>query len=167
MPRKGDAMLEPAKQTSLDLLYRPTAKGVQAWMAQAVAEFPQFRFRILETLRTRDRQAWLYGQGRDAAECRAVGISAAYADPTEKVVTWRMDSLHRYRLAVDFALVRKNKPGPTDDQIEWASGAYLTVLERVPPEHYGLQSLARIGDYGHLEDLHALTLIRQRKVVLR
>lgn len=160
-------MREPAKQTSLELLYGPTREKARSWLAQANAEFPQFDFRVLETRRTRDRQAWLFGQGRSMAQCQAVGIGAGYANPSGKTVTWTMDSMHRYDVALDFVIVRVNQPGPEDDTLDWNAAPYLAVLAKVPPERYGLRSLARIGDFGHLEDLNALSLIRRRLVALR
>jgi hypothetical protein len=158
---------QPAKQSNLELLYAPTAQKMVRWLKQVEAEFPQFDVRVLETRRTYQRQAWLFGQGRTAAQCQAAGIEGAWANPNANQVTWRMDSLHRFDLAMDFALVRVNGPGSQDDDLTWLGQTYLNVLAKVVPEKFGLRSLARIGDYGHLEDLNALSLIHSHAIALR
>jgi peptidoglycan L-alanyl-D-glutamate endopeptidase CwlK len=51
-------------------------------------------FMVLEGVRTVQRQRELYGQGRSAAELRAVGVEPALAKPTMQKVTWTLKSNH-------------------------------------------------------------------------
>jgi hypothetical protein len=111
----------------------------QRWKRQVEAEFPQFEVILLETRRTEARQRWLFAQGRTRKG---------------KIVTWTMDSRHRFGLAVDFALKRR-----LTGRIDWDTKVYQRVLERVKPDLYQLKSLASIGDYGHLEASDADYLI--------
>ena len=66
---------------------------------------------VVETYRTKERQYYLYCQGRTAAECIAKGISKTFAkkycDPDAKQVTWTLDSVHIERKAVDIVPQRK------------------------------------------------------------
>lgn len=51
-------------------------------------------FMVLEGVRTERRQRELYGQGRTAAELRAVGVDPALAKPGMQKVTWTLKSNH-------------------------------------------------------------------------
>lgn len=68
---------------------------------------------VVETYRPRERQYYLYGQGRTAAQCTAAGIPAAkakkYARPGMKQCTWTLSSIHIQKKAVDVVPVRKGK----------------------------------------------------------
>lgn len=45
-------------------------------------------FAVVQGGRTLDYQRRLYGKGRNAAQCRAMGVPAAYAQPMLDKVTW-------------------------------------------------------------------------------
>lgn len=51
-------------------------------------------FSVLEGVRSDDRQRELYGQGRTAAELRAVGVDPKLAKPSMQKVTWTLKSNH-------------------------------------------------------------------------
>lgn len=51
-------------------------------------------FKVLEGVRTPERQRELYGQGRTAKELAKVGLPAHLAKPNMKVVTWTLKSNH-------------------------------------------------------------------------
>lgn len=51
-------------------------------------------FSVLEGVRSDARQRELYGQGRTAAELRAVGVDPALAKPGMDQVTWTLKSNH-------------------------------------------------------------------------
>jgi len=60
---------------------------------------------VVETLRTRDRQKWLFGQGRTKVQCRARGIPESYAR-TGKIATSTLNSIHIIGCAVDVVPLR-------------------------------------------------------------
>lgn len=62
---------------------------------------------VVETLRTKERQYMLYGQGRTQAQCRAAGVPTMYASPSSNKVTWTTDSIHLTGCAVDVVPQRK------------------------------------------------------------
>lgn len=68
---------------------------------------------VVETYRPKERQYYLYGQGRTVAQCTAAGIPAAeakkYARPGMKQCTWTLNSIHIQKKAVDVVPVRKGK----------------------------------------------------------
>ena len=86
-------------------------KLVQIMLAAALAEIKAKGVNplVIETYRTRDRQNYLYGQGRTRAQCLAAGVPAAYARPGATQVTWTLNSIHCLKKAVDVIPVRKGK----------------------------------------------------------
>ena len=62
---------------------------------------------VVETLRTKERQYMLYGQGRTAAECKAKGVPTKYAELSKSKVTWTLNSIHITGFAVDVVPQRK------------------------------------------------------------
>lgn len=65
-------------------------------------------FMVLEGRRTMQRQHELYGQGRTAAQLKAVGVNPALAKPSMQKVTWTLKSNHFTGRAVDLV------PWPVD-----------------------------------------------------
>ena len=86
-------------------------KLVQIMLAAALAEIKAKGVNplVIETYRTRERQNYLYGQGRTKAQCLAAGVPAAYARPGATQVTWTLNSIHCLKKAVDVIPVRKGK----------------------------------------------------------
>ena len=86
-------------------------KLVQIMLAAALAEIKAKGVNplVIETYRTRERQNYLYGQGRTKAQCLAAGVPATYARPGATQVTWTLNSMHCLKKAVDIIPVRKGK----------------------------------------------------------
>src|SRR5690606_33448758 len=95
-----------------------------AWLAAAEAAVPHVEFRVTETRRTLERQRWLYAQGREAP----------FLDSPER--TWTLDSRHRWGLAADLAMIRKE----TGEAI-WEVSSWSWLYRFVPPEPFGLRTL--------------------------
>ena len=87
---------------------------------------------ITETYRTQERQEWLYKQGR----------VQGFGTPG-RPVTWTKDSNHGYRIAADFHIKQGNVA-------KWDISLYQMLYENVPPEDYGLESLAPT-EWAHLQ----------------
>jgi hypothetical protein len=132
-------MFEPKIDRDPASLHGSVRGRFHRWKTQVEAQFPQFTVKVIETRRSEARQRWLYAQGRTRKG---------------KIVTWTMDSRHRWGLALDFVLVRN-----VSGRIDWDAKTYERVLAKVPPDLYQLKSLASIGDYGHLEASDADYLI--------
>lgn len=62
---------------------------------------------VVETLRTKERQYMLYGQGRTTAQCKSAGVPVKYAAPNLSKVTWTLNSIHITSFAVDVVPQRK------------------------------------------------------------
>lgn len=75
---------------------------MQAVVKRAIQITP-IDFTVTQGNRTRDEQARLYGKGRTAAQMSAKGLNPAYARPSERQVTWTMNSNHIGGRAVDLA----------------------------------------------------------------
>ncbi len=87
---------------------------VQIMLAAALAEIKRQGVTplVVETYRPKERQYYLYGQGRTVAQCRAAGVPAAKAKKyarSGKKVTWTLNSIHIQRKAVDVIPVRGGK----------------------------------------------------------
>jgi len=68
---------------------------------------------IVETYRPKERQYYLYGQGRTYATCVGAGMPKAkakkYANPSLKQCTWTLNSIHIKKRAVDLIPQRDGK----------------------------------------------------------
>ena len=86
-------------------------KLVQIMLAAALAEIKAKGVNplVIETYRTRERQNYLYGQGRTRTQCLAAGVPAAYARPGMVQITWTLNSIHCLKKAVDVVPVRKGE----------------------------------------------------------
>ena len=105
----------------------------QAWLRAAEHAVQHVEFRVTETRRTLARQGWLFQQGRTPPHDRS---------PT---VTWTIQSLHRWGLAADIAMIRKS----TGEAI-WEVSSWAWLYRTVPPEPFGLRTLIP-REYVHLE----------------
>lgn len=81
-------------------------------------------FVVVQGNRTRDEQMRLYGKGRTAQQCRAMGVPEAYARPSEAKVTWTLNSNHIGGRAVDLAPY-------VDGGIEWDDNGKLGLWPRI------------------------------------
>lgn len=67
---------------------------------------------VVETYRPKERQYYLYGQGRSVATCVGAGMPKAYAQKYARSgnkVTWTLNSIHIQRCAVDLIPQRNGK----------------------------------------------------------
>ena len=63
---------------------------------------------VVETLRTKERQYWLYGQGRTAFQLLKKGVPVKYAHKGQ-IVTQTLNSIHLSGCAVDVVPMRNGK----------------------------------------------------------
>lgn len=130
-------MSEPAQNRDLGSLAPVLLYPFLAWRAAVLDQLPHITIEAHETRRTYERQLWLYRQGR----------IEPYLD--KPVVTWTLDSLHRWGLGVDWHFVRKSQPGVA----VWDTASYEYIYRLVPPGMFGLKCLP--GDLVHLEPVFA------------
>ena len=109
----------------------------EAWLAEAADKVRHVEFRVTETHRTLERQAWLYAQGRTPPHDRSPRV------------TWTLDSRHRWGLAADIAMIRRD----TGTAI-WEVSSWRWLYQTVPPERFGLKHLAP-AEWVHLELFYA------------
>ena len=67
---------------------------------------------VVETYRPKERQYYLYGQGRSVATCVGAGMPKSYAQKYARSgnkVTWTLNSIHIQRCAVDLIPQRNGK----------------------------------------------------------
>ena len=67
---------------------------------------------VVETYRPKERQYYLYGQGRSVATCIGAGMPKSYAQKYARSgnkVTWTLNSIHIKRCAVDLIPQRNGK----------------------------------------------------------
>ena len=67
---------------------------------------------VVETYRPKERQYYLYGQGRSVATCIGAGMPKSYAQKYARSgnkVTWTLNSIHIQRCAVDLIPQRNGK----------------------------------------------------------
>lgn len=81
-------------------------------------------FVVVQGNRTRDEQMRLYGHGRTAEQCRAMGVPVAYAQPSKQKVTWTLNSNHIGGRAVDLAPY-------VSGGIEWDNSGKLGLWPRI------------------------------------
>lgn len=135
-------MTTPPAHRDLALLDPQFRQQFEAWLVAARAAFPQYDFGVHETLRSPERQAALYAQGRTTPG---------------PVVTWTQRSKHQDGIAADWHLAR-------DGVALWEPSLYERVYERVPPAAYGLRTLE--GDLVHLEQATAVPLPGSARLLL-
>ena len=87
---------------------------VQVMLAAALKEIKSAGVNplVVETYRSKERQYYLYGQGRTATQCVAAGIPAAKAKKyarSGKQCTWTLNSIHIQKKAVDVIPLRNGK----------------------------------------------------------
>lgn len=101
---------------------------------------------IVETLRTKERQYYLACQGRTVAQAKAMGVPVTfaekYANPSQKQVTWTLDSNHLGGMAFDFC---KNVKGQ-----EYSDKAFFNKCGKIASE-LGLEWGGAFGDSPHVQ----------------
>jgi peptidoglycan LD-endopeptidase CwlK len=101
----------------LNELDAPMLKAVKNFLAAATKK--GFRVLVYETVRTDQRQEYLHGQGRTRPGA---------------IITYTLDSVHRYRRAVDLV------PLNPDGSANW--NGYAALYKAVPPGQFGLELLS-------------------------
>lgn len=120
-------MTEPVQQRNLDLLNPAFRARFDAWLEAARAAAAPVEIGVHETLRSAERQAWLWASGRTRPG---------------PIVTWTQHSKHQQGLAADWHLVR-------DGRADWDAANYRELYSLVPPADFGLRTLE--GDLVHIE----------------
>lgn len=88
---------------------------VQVMLAAALKEIKAEGVQplVVETYRSKERQYYLYGQGRTVSQSIAAGVPAAkakkYAKPGLRQCTWTLNSIHIQKKAVDVIPIRGGK----------------------------------------------------------
>ena len=109
-------------------------QGVEPHLAAAIrvaASRLSFDTLVAEGLRTREQMAINYGKGRTAAECRAKGVDAKYAQPKLAKVTWLNNpfaSNHAGGKAVDVYPLVKGALANTRDHLPLFRALYEAVM---------------------------------------
>lgn len=125
-------MANPPQQRDLSLLRPDFRMALEQYLAAVQAAFPEYGVGVHETLRSPERQAFLFEQGRSRPG---------------PVVTWTLDSNHLYGIAADWHFTRAG-------QAVWDSLEYRQAYRRVPPAAFGLETLAP-AEYVHIQLLNA------------
>lgn len=142
------ATVSPPIERRLDTLAPIFREPFEGWLTAAQTRVTHVTFRVTETRRTLERQQHLYAQGRQP--------------PFEKspVVTWTLESRHRWGIAADFVMIRNDTKEPI-----WGGSSYEWLYRLVPPEHFGLAHLGSVGDWLHLELFYADAAVRDAGVL--
>lgn len=80
------------------------------------AELSRVPFKVIEGVRTAERQERLYGQGRTAEQLRAKSLPPSLARPTMPKVTWTLSSRHFIDQKTGFGRAVDLLPAPYDWQ---------------------------------------------------
>lgn len=113
-------MPEPKQERSLDLLRPDFRERLERFLTAVRAAFPEYQVTVHETRRSPERQRWLFEQGRSRPG---------------PIVTWTLDSNHLHGLAADWHFSQNGRA-------IWDSDLYERAYRLVPPERYGLETLA-------------------------
>lgn len=114
---------EPKKIASMSSLWKPFATKIRTLDSNMKAIGHPMK--IIETIRTYERQAWLYASGRTRPG---------------KILTQTMHSNHFVGKACDVMPVSGN----------WNDTEFFKHL-KIEAEKLGLNTLDEIGDFGHIE----------------
>lgn len=109
-------MIIPARQSAISLLVPEMQTKVNSFLTKAKEK--GFNIQVFESLRTRERQAYLFGQGRTPQQCKDAGLKLydQWAKPDGKIVTWTMQSKHLEGKAVDIVFIdAKGNPSWSGD----------------------------------------------------
>lgn len=109
-------MIKPRQNRSLRSLDVRFSGKLRAWLA--AAQGAGFHVLVYETKRTLERQKWLYAAGRTRRGA---------------IVTYTIDSCHRYGCAVDLV------PLDARGRANW--NGYAALYRAVPPSRFGLELL--------------------------
>ncbi|MEM1891694.1 MAG: hypothetical protein QW105_02190 [Nitrososphaerota archaeon] len=137
---------EPPQIRDSDALHPVFGAPLAAYLEQANKVLTHVLIRPSETIRSVERQAWLFAQGRDPT---------MIAQGFRRQVTWTLDSMHLYGLAADLVMIRRS-----NNQAIWETTSWQWLYRVVPPTDFGLTSLAPT-EWVHLEHICAKELIKK------
>lgn len=128
--------MSTAQDRDLNHLHPAFRAPFEGWLAAVRAA--GLAVLVIETFRTPERQAYLYGQGRTNVPYARSGAQ----------VTWTLDSLHRYGLAADVCPV-------VGGVLSWNITDYQRMHRVAPPERFGLELVrnqqGQIVEWPHLQ----------------
>ncbi len=130
--------------SSLDYLKSNARKKVSAFLTIAKAE--GLDVFVFESLRTQERQHYLFGKWRTKNTLVRYWVPIKYADPYAKTVTWTLNSKHLWGTAVDIVFDKDPDPKVEVPSWNWDYQALIQIGEFV-----GLRNLAPT-ELCHFED---------------
>ena len=133
---------EPPQNRNMDDLHPAFRPLIESYIKDVSKILTHVELIVTETRRTVERQSWLYAQGR----------YAPYQNT--RVRSWTLWSKHRYGLASDLAMIRRDS-----GEAIWAEASWAHLLEVCPPEHYGLKNLNPI-EWVHFEHVFADEMLK-------
>lgn len=116
----------------LDLLRPDFKERAEGFLSALRREFPGYTVGVHETLRTPERQAWLFEQGRSRPG---------------NIVTWTLNSNHLHGIALDWHFAKEGRA-------IWNDELYVEAYSKVPPAAYGLETLGSVEQV-HIQLLNA------------
>lgn len=125
-------MSVPQANRDLNALRPDFRERLEKYLDAVRAKFPHLRAAVHETLRTQERQDYLYKIGREPG----YGVLG-------KPVTWTKDSNHLYGIAADWHFY--DASGAI-----WDGQLYEEAYAKVPPGQYDLETLAP-KEYVHIQ----------------
>jgi hypothetical protein len=142
---------EPPQNRKMADLRADFYKALNEYLKEVTRRFPQYGVGVHETLRTRERQRWLWNHGR-VAGCGTAG----------RHITWTLDSNHFYGIAADWHLSQNGKA------IWDTTKPYEQVYRTIPLGDYDLESLAPT-EWVHLQlkDANNRRFVAQRNDVIQ
>jgi hypothetical protein len=138
-------IIEPPSYRRLDTSDSDFASRFTSYLGALSKEIKHVEFKISDGRRNLTRQLWLYAQGRVAPFKH------------RPIISWTLDSRHRWGLAADIFMVRKDTK-----EIIWKNTSYAWVYSKIPPRDFGLTDILP-KEYVHLEHVSASILIASAK----
>ncbi|MGL6123592.1 MAG: M15 family metallopeptidase [Shewanella sp.] len=112
----------------MDKLHPVFREKIEPWLAAVRRQFTQYDILVTEVFRSKERQQYLYNQGRTAPGA---------------VVTWTLQSVHEFGMAIDWV--------PTQsDNLLYDVELYQRIYAGVPPARFGMETLAP-REYPHIQ----------------
>lgn len=137
---------EPARIRDMGKLEPVFYQRLSEYLKKITPVVKSFGYRgvgVHETLRTQERQDWLWLQGR---------VPGCGTRP----VTWIRDSHHSRGIAADWHIIKN------DGSVQWNSDVYARVYAAVDPAQFGLETLAPT-EFVHLQIEGADTWNRKQR----
>ncbi len=141
-------MFEPAQNRDPAKLHPEFLKRLNRYIAAVNVALPKYKLTIGEGRRTLARQRWLWSLGR------------TWWTRKFRIVTWTLNSMHRWGLANDLVLTEKNKPAIAI----WNTEVWAQIYAVVPPSKYGLETLVPF-EYNHMQIRDAEHVIATRALI--